>query len=118
MKPDSYLPFFGNDFFLSVSGYSDVVVVAYLRAIWTYWAHTGCAGLKNDSEFLRRMCQVDAADWDYVFETIFDNDKFFTLGADELWHQKRAAEEYEKAKAKYDAVVRGGQNRWKVGKKR
>jgi uncharacterized protein YdaU (DUF1376 family) len=108
------MPFFGNDFFLSVDGYSEVVIAAYLRAIWNYWSHTGCRGLKNDSEFLRRVCHVEsAADWQEVFETIFDNDKFFCLGADELWHQKRAQEEYAKAKAKYDAVVRGGQNHFK-----
>jgi uncharacterized protein YdaU (DUF1376 family) len=118
VKPDAYMPFFGKDFFLAMDGHSELVLAAYLRAIWNYWSNTACQGLKNDKEFLRRVCHVDAAEWDSVFETIFDNDKFFTLAADDLWHQKRAQEEYEKTKAKYDAVVRGGQNRWKGARRR
>ena len=44
-KPTAYLPLYGNDFFEAVAGYSDAVGMGYLRSLWHYWNHTGCAGL-------------------------------------------------------------------------
>jgi uncharacterized protein YdaU (DUF1376 family) len=119
MKPNAYMPFFGKDFFLAIDGYPELVGLAYLRAIWVYWADTACTGLRNDSEFLRRLCHVDRDDWEEVFEIVFDNDKFFYLGGEDgKWHQNRAWEEYQTTKAKYDAVVKGGKNRWKNHRRR
>ncbi len=55
-KPSAYLPFYGNDFFEAIAGYSDAVGMGYLRALWHYWNHTGCDGLPDDDEYLRRVC--------------------------------------------------------------
>jgi uncharacterized protein YdaU (DUF1376 family) len=112
MKPDAYMPFYFRAFFEAVRGWPAVAKVAYLQAITYDWGHEHCAGLKDDSEFLRGVCGVDKDEWEMVMALAFDNDKFFVLGEDGKWHQKRAAEEYKKAEAAYDKVVKGGKNRW------
>jgi uncharacterized protein YdaU (DUF1376 family) len=118
VKPDSYMPLFGNDFFSAVNPHSPVIGMAYLRAIWHYWRETHCRGLPDDQEQLRRICAVDKDEWPSVCAVVFDNDKFFTQDSEGIWHQKRAEEEWKKAKSKYDAAVKGGQmtakKRWEV----
>lgn len=120
MKPDSFIPFYGDDFFQAVEGLEDLIVVAYLRAIWHYWSHNHCAGLRDDQEFLRRLCRVDRSDWERVASVIFDNGKFFTMGEDGLWHQKRAAQVWAESTEKYNKAVARSQlaNEARWGRKR
>lgn len=117
MKPDSYMPFYGNDFFQAVAGLPDNVAISYLRCCWYYWTHDHCRGLRNDPDALRRIAQVDRMDWADVFAVVFDNDRFFTLGEDGLWHQKRCDLEWAKAIVKYKSAVdngrKGAEKRWK-----
>jgi len=58
-SPNLFMPFWGNDFFESISGYNSDVGLGYLRAVWHYWHKTECNGLKNDDDYLRRVCCFD-----------------------------------------------------------
>ena len=95
-KPSPYLPFYGNDFFEAIAGYSDTVGLTYLRALWHYWNHTGCAGLPDEDEYLRRVCLCDASAWPYVKSVVFDNRYNFRL-EDGFWQQPRCRHEYQKS---------------------
>ncbi len=121
MNPDAYIPFYGNDFFQAVEGESDLVVVGYMRAIWNYWHHTHCDGLRNDSEFLRKICRIEKDAWAEAEAIIFDNDRFFTLGENGKWHQKKAYQKWIEVKTNYDAIIArskaGAKARWKGHKK-
>lgn len=108
MKPVAFIPLYGRDFFDAVDGHDDRVAMGYLRAIWNYWNVTKCEGLEDNSERLRKICRIDAEHWEKDREIIFDNEKFFTLGEDGKWHQKRAASEWKKAEEKYERAVRAG----------
>ncbi len=111
------MPLYGADFFDAVRGQPDHIGLGYLKAIWYYWTHTHCEGLRDDQEFLRKVCEVERDDWAEAMAVIFDNDKFFTLDADGTWHQKRAAQEWAKAKEKYQRKVKqtseARKKRWK-----
>ena len=96
-KPSAYLPFYGNDFFEAIAGYSDAVGMGYLRAIWHYWSHTGCAGLPDDDEYLRRVCGCERTEWARTKAIIFDNRYLFRL-ENGPWHQPRCRKEWEKSK--------------------
>ncbi len=100
--PDSYMPFYGKDFFQAVHRYPVGIGMGYLRAIWEYWNHTHCEGLSDNDEELRLLCVADRQEWPYVKSVIFDNDKFFTIGEDGKWHQRRAAKEWAISKEKYE----------------
>lgn len=117
MHPDAFIPFYGNDYFQAVEGHDELIAIAYLRAIWYYWHQNHCKGLRDDDEFLRRLCRVEKDQWERVRAIIFDNEKFFTQDAEFLWHQKRAEEEWRKSVEKYDAAVNrgkaGAKSRWK-----
>lgn len=113
MNPTAYMPFYGDDFYRAVESYGRDISDAYLRALWHYWTHEHCEGLRDDSEALRRICRCSAEEWTSIKEVVFDNRKFFTLGEDGMWHQKRCQIEWVKAKALYDAAVRGGNSRAK-----
>jgi len=106
MQPDSYMPLYGDDFFQAVKAHGERVGWPYLKAIWHYWKHTHCKGLKNDSELLRRICEVEKSEWPELYEIIFDNEKFFTLDADGLWHQKRAALQWQTSVHKYEGRLK------------
>lgn len=82
--------------------------MGYLRALWHYWHQTHCTGLKDDSEFLRGVCEIDSTEWDAAFNVIFDGAQFFIIGDDEKWHQKRASMLYQEAVKRYDAKVAAG----------
>ena len=101
-KPDQYMPFFGNDFFAAVEGYSAVIVAAYLRAIWHYWHQMGCKGLRNDELYLRNICRVDSSEWPEVQQVLFYSGHFFK-NENGLWQQKRAKEIYQKQMATIEA---------------
>ena len=101
MNPDSFIPLYGNEFFLAVEGHSSDIGLAYLRVLWYYWSHNHCAGLKDDSEFLRRLCRISVDEWIVAKPIIFDNDQFFCMDESGLWHQKKAFEEWNKAKKRY-----------------
>jgi uncharacterized protein YdaU (DUF1376 family) len=100
-KPTAYLPFYGNDFFQAMAGYTDTIAIRYLRAIWHYWSHTGCTGLPDEDEYLRRICGCERAEWAGVKAIIFDNRYHFRL-EDGLWHQPRCREEWMKSKRVFD----------------
>ena len=95
-KPSAYMPFYGNDFFQAMAGYPDAIGMRYLRALWHYWSHTGCEGLPDDDEYLRRVCDCQGAEWTCIKATIFDNRYHFRLehGA---WHQPRCRKEWAKS---------------------
>lgn len=112
MKPDAYMPVYWNEFWLAVEGQLDSIIVGYLRAMSFVWHHNHGAGLKDDSEFLRKLCHIEKDEWESAREIIFDNDKFFCLGEDGLWHQKRIEEEWARSEAEYNAAVKGGKKRW------
>ncbi len=111
MNPDVYMPMFWSDFWQAVKGWPDAAVVGYLKALTHYWFHLHCAGLPDDSDKLRRICECDKADWDEVCGLVFDNDKFFKQDANGLWRQKRADKEWkfceEKTKANKLRAVNG-----------
>lgn len=108
MNPDSFIPFYGNDFLQACEGQPDFVIVGYFRAIWHFWHHSHCVGLKDDSEFLRRLCRIEKDHWSEAMEFIFDNEKQFTLNENGLWIQTRAVEEWNKSKERHEAAVRRG----------
>ncbi len=97
---------------MAVEGQSDTVIVAYMRAITFYWCHRHCRGIANDDESMRKICRVDKDDWQFVRPVVFDNDHFFTVGSDGLWHQNRSAELWEIAARRYASVISAGGKRW------
>lgn len=121
MKPDSYMPFYGNDFFQAVEGWPSTAIEAYLRAIWNYWHHNHCRGLEDNDDSLRRICRVDKEDWESVRSRVFDNEKFFMQDAEGRWHQKRAEDLWNDAKIKYGTAVKrakaGAKARWQRRKR-
>jgi len=108
MKPDQYMKFYGKDFFPAVEGLPDGVAMGYLRAIWHYRSHTHCKGLPNDEKYLQRICRSSDSEWAYAFSVIFDNEHFFCMDENGMWHQKRAEEDYKEDTENYNkAVARG-----------
>ena len=118
MNPDAYIPLYGNDFNAAIRGHPSCVGIGYWRALWHYWHHAHCAGIKNDDGFMQRVCELNDAEWLLAQGVIFGD--FFQLGEDGLWHQGRAAEEWAKSVEKYKAVKKrandGANARW--GRKR
>ncbi len=106
MNPDSYIPFYALEFWQAVEGQPDYIVVGYLRAITHYWMHSHCKGLRDDSEYLRKLCRIDPSDWETAQGVIFDNERFFTLGEGGMWQQKRARELWRDTKSAYDRRVK------------
>ena len=104
-KPTAYLPLYGNDFFEAIAGYPEAIGLSYLRALWHYWNHTGCEGLPDDDDYLRRVCCCDAADWPRIKAILFDDRYLFRL-EDGLWHQPRCRKEWAEAVLNYDNKVR------------
>ena len=104
-KPSAYLPFYGNDFFEAIAGHSDAVGMGYLRALWHYWSHTGCAGLPDDDEYLRRVCGCERTEWAPTRPIIFDDRYLFRL-ENGLWHQPRCRKVWLEAVELYDKKVR------------
>lgn len=114
MQPDAYIPLYGSDFFEAMKPHGEKVGWPYLKAIWHYWKHTHCKGLPDNSEALRRICEVEKENWDEICSVIFDNDKCFSQDATTgLWHQKRAALEWQKSVAKYQSAVNAAHASWK-----
>ena len=117
-KPSAYLPLYGNDFFESIAGYPDAVGMGYLRGLWHYWNHTGCEGLPDDDEYLRRVCCCDPSDWARIKGILFDNRYHFRL-ENGVWHQPRCRAEFEKSKVIYQARSEAGKRamarRWRKG---
>jgi uncharacterized protein YdaU (DUF1376 family) len=99
-KPTAYLPLYGNDFFESIAGYPDAVGMGYLRALWHYWNHTGCEGLPDEDEYLRRICCCEADAWPPIKAIVFDNRYHFRL-EDGCWHQPRCREVWLKSQEVY-----------------
>ena len=114
-KPTVYFPFFGNDFFEAVAGYPDAIAIGYLRALWHYWHHTGCDGLPDDEEYLRRVCACEESNWLKTKGILFDNRYHFRL-ENGRWHQPRCREEFQRSLAigeKRSRIgAKGAQARW------
>ncbi len=117
-KPSAYLPLYGNDFFEAVAGYDDGVAMGYLRALWHSWNHTGCAGLPDDDEYLRRVCGCERAAWARTRGIIFDDRYLFRL-ENGAWHQPRCRKEWAKSKKVFDQRSAVGKaaatKRWEKG---
>ena len=101
MKPDAYMPFYGDDFFSATRGWSGSMRDSYLACLWHYWSHTHAEGLPDDDDQLWRLCGCEMQNWARTKGLIFDNDKFFRL-ENGRWHQKRAKEEYQAALDDYN----------------
>ncbi|HOC57303.1 MAG TPA: DUF1376 domain-containing protein [Verrucomicrobiota bacterium] len=114
-KPSAYLPFYGNDFFEAIAGYSDDAGMKYLRAIWHYWNHTGCTGLPDDDEYLQRVCGCEEGEWARIKGMVFDNQFHFRL-ENGAWHQTRCRDEWAKSKRVFDQRSKAGKaaamSRW------
>lgn len=117
MKPDAFMRMYWNEFWQAVQGLDNDTIVAYERAFTFYYHHSHCAGLRDDDEYLRRLCQSDKSKWQEIRDVVFDNDKFMTQDANGLWHQKRTEEEWNKAVENYATAVKrantGAKERWK-----
>ena len=132
------MPFYGQDFDRDTKGWSREDRWSYWIALWAYWCGE-CQGLPNDDEALSRICecpsnaqayaqaptqayaqalpeQCSGSAWARCKTLIFGAK--FKLGADGLWHQKRARELYDQAvkalemaskRGKAGAAVRWGQ---------
>jgi uncharacterized protein YdaU (DUF1376 family) len=116
--PTAYMPFYFNDFLGAVRAHPDAVAVAYLEALGHNWTVLKCRGLPNNSETLRKICKRDPDEWPEIETVVFDCDKFFSLGEDNLWHQNRQDLEWAKSKEKYEATIKrtsaGGRARSKA----
>ena len=112
------MPFYGGEFFEAMAGHSESVGMAYLRALWHYWGHTGCTGLPNDDEYLRRVCGCERAEWARTKGIIFDNRYHFRL-EEGLWHQARCREEWRKSQESFAQRSEHGRTaarkRWEKG---
>lgn len=109
MKIDHYMPFFGKDFFGAMEGFREIVVSSYIRALWHYWQHTHCRGLRDDSDYLRVICHCDDLQWEYVYPILFgDGGELFYRDRSGLWQQDRARTEYLMREHIYEARSAGG----------
>ena len=113
MKPTAYMPVYGYELNGALRGYKKNVKWSYWLALWFYWSHNHCAGLRNDDDYLRDICECDHEEWDFVRPVVFDNEKFFTLDQDGLWQQIRAQKEWMKSQSKLESYSNGGKTRWK-----
>jgi hypothetical protein len=101
-KPDIFMPFYGNEFWPSVDGHPDFVILAYLRIIWHYWHHLSCAGFPNDEAYQRRIGRLfDDTQWHHARGVIFG--QYFKIDASGLWQQKRATEVWADTKKTMEA---------------
>ena len=119
-SPDTYLKFCGDEYFRAVSAYSNHVQLGYLKALWYYRSHNHCKGLENNSEYLRRICEIEKEHWPESEKVIFGSE-FFTLDENGLWQQIRAqidyAEDCDKLKRFIARSAAGNAARWKRKKK-
>lgn len=105
-KLDLYMPFYGKDFFAAMEGQREIIVSSYIRALWHYWQHAHCKGLKNNSEHLRLICHCPEKDWAEVGAIIF-GEMFYLEGG--LWQQDRSKSEYVNRQNIYDFRVKAGE---------
>ena len=108
------MPMYWVDFWMAVEGQSDTIVVAYMRGLSFYWHHNHCVGLKDDSEFLRKVFRIEKDEWPNVQEILLDGNHFFRLDpVTNLWHQDRCRAEWERQVASYNAqqarAIAGGE---------
>ncbi|MDE2100096.1 MAG: hypothetical protein KGL39_22770 [Patescibacteria group bacterium] len=116
MKPDTWMPFWGDKFFTAVKGRPDFVKLGYITGLWYFWSHNHCIGLENNSDFLRGVCEVSEKNWAVSEPIIFDNNKFFTLNENGLWIQTYAVElwneKIESYRRRVEAGKTGAKKRW------
>ena len=110
MKADAYMPYFGGDFEGAMKGYCRAVKWSYLAALWHYWHHTHCAGLADEDESLRLICECPETEWMRTKGVIFCGQPFFHLESGK-WHQDHNRELYSEVMdtlAKRVAASRAG----------
>jgi uncharacterized protein YdaU (DUF1376 family) len=96
MKPDCYMAFDWPKFQSATAGWSRQHKWSYFNAICAYY-WTDCIGLEDENEFLMHVCECfSPADWGVTKQRIFSNGYFELIEG--RWHQKRAKEEYIRAK--------------------
>lgn len=125
MKPEIWMPFYGQDFDRDTKGWDRSDRWSYWAAIWAYWCDA-CRGLPNDDDMLCKICeclsisssnaqavpgQRTSNTWEKAKQLIFGEK--FTLREDGRWHQKRAEELYKDAQD----VMTKASNRGKAGAK-
>src|SRR5437762_1107820 len=91
LNPDAYMPVYWGELLQAVEGYDDHVAMAYVRALAHNWHVCHCAGLRDDQEFLRRVCRQTPEAWATVGPIVFG--EFFRLDRG-AWRQKRQDEEW------------------------
>ena len=108
-KPDSYMPFYGPKFEQAMKGQPHYIFSGYLQAVIYYWFHANCEGLKDNDEFLRKVCGQEKDEWPACREVLFSgDDEFFSLGTDGKWHQKFQDGLWRRQEVSYaKAVTRG-----------
>jgi len=115
MKPDAYMPFYGDDFFTAIEMLPDEVGLIYLRCIWHYWKHNHCKGFVHDDAALLKLCRNNQQAKDIIFQ---NGGPFFSQDEEFLWRQKRTDEIWEKVSSIYERNVLGGQmtakKRWGI----
>lgn len=115
-KPDSYMPMDWPKFWMAVKGWPEVAIIGYQFALTYYWFHNHCKGLRDDSNFLRSVCERSELDWDICCSHIFDNQDFFKQDSNGMWQQKRAKEDWTNVMKGYekkrDAGALGAKARW------
>ena len=105
MKPDAWMPYYGSDFEGAMRPYRREVKWSYMAALWYYWHHTHCAGLNDDDEQLRLICECPECDWARTRGVLFSGPPFFYLEGGK-WHQKRSSEEWEASQELYAKRIR------------
>jgi uncharacterized protein YdaU (DUF1376 family) len=107
MTPDLYIPLDFRKFLEAVEGMPDSWAIGYLRALCHYWGHEHCEGLRNDSEYLRRLFRISPEDWVNAEPVFFDGDNFFYLDLENnKWHQKRMKKDWDERAALYAKRVK------------
>jgi uncharacterized protein YdaU (DUF1376 family) len=104
--PNRFYPFFYRDVFDETECEPEFIFGGYMRAICRYWSEC-CQGLRNDTEYLQKICHLTDEQWAKVRDTIFG--KFFYLDEEtDLWKHPRIDQQWTKAEAAYARCIKGG----------
>lgn len=100
---DAYMPYYGKEFEAATKGYKKVIKWCYLTALWHYWHHTHCAGIPDNDDYQRNVCELEGDPlWEQVKPVVFG--VFFKLD-NGLWHQKRMLEIFNHVQGVYKKRV-------------
>lgn len=100
---DAYMPYYGKEFEAATKGYKKVIKWCYLTALWHYWHHTHCAGIPDNDDYQRNVCELEGDPmWEQIKPIIFG--VFFKLDSG-MWHQKRMLEIFNHVQGVYKKRV-------------